>query len=302
MGMKEEIFSIATALGYDGPTPTSKTKAVHAVAEAVEGGGGGGGDVGYDVTKVWAVPEQTVTSREFVVGEGTEDEEKFWCADVTVGNLAQMYADGQTTLALVVDGAEYAATLIQQADPSGSLYTISGAEGADAAYSILPSAPSDEPTYIIMKFSDTEPTSHTVSCCYVSAATTKEFDVAVSTAAKKDVALFVTFSGFNTGTITADKTPREIYDAYINKAIPVIGRSRNAGYASASESIGAMFPITAAKDEDGGTEFISYRAAVISVDVRDTVQRMNVYKLAYDGRTDEITLTTLGHTSLTSQS
>ena len=179
MGMKEEIFSIATALGYDGPTPTSKTKAVHAVAEAVESGGaGGGGAAGFHAPKVWAVPEQTVTSREITINEGTDFESTIWGANVTVGDLAQMYEDGQTALTLVVDGVETAATLTTMESPVGTGYAIQDASG----FGVMPL---DESAYGIGSLSDTEPTTHTVSCYYVGATTTEDFDMAVVESVKK---------------------------------------------------------------------------------------------------------------------
>jgi hypothetical protein len=37
MSMKDEIWNVAKALGYDGDEPESKTEAVHAIATAAGG-------------------------------------------------------------------------------------------------------------------------------------------------------------------------------------------------------------------------------------------------------------------------
>jgi len=164
MGMKEEIFSIATALGYDGPTSTSKTKAVHAVAEAVESGGGSGG-AGYDVTKVWAVPEQTVTSHLYEGGGSS-----YYVADVTVGDLAQMYADGQRSVIATIDGETVAASIYLDDSSNPATYGISG-----TAFYVDPV----EGGHALDCNHDTEPTTHTLGAYYADATTTADFDAAV---------------------------------------------------------------------------------------------------------------------------
>lgn len=209
MGMKEEIFSIATALGYDGPTPTSKTKAVHAVAE-VAGSGGGGGAAGYDVTitKVYAVPEQTVTSFH-------HEQYNVWFAEVTVGDLAQMYEDGQTALTLTVDGVETAATLTAETDPSNAAVYGIQAQGG------LGVMPLDGSSYDIGPLTDTEPTAHTVSCYYkdVEATITEEFGIAVNKAVY-DKVFNETLKSNGPAGIVADRSLDDINAAYDSGITP----------------------------------------------------------------------------------
>lgn len=208
MGMKEEIFSIATALGYDGPTPTSKTKAVHAVAE-VAGSGGGGGTAGYDVTitKEWVVEEQTVTTS-YDDGYGAYE------ASVTLASgcdLPQMYEDGKTTLEFTFDGSSVSVELERmqdEADENKVFYSFN-LDGISFSADYV----SGELVSALMSFyNDTEPTSHTLSGYHesVSGTTTPEFDHAVAMA--ETAGKFVVT--FNMSDDTCDRSFEEIAQAW----------------------------------------------------------------------------------------
>jgi hypothetical protein len=132
------------------------------------------------------VPEQTVTS-------AYDENESAWLANVTVGDLAQMLADGQTALTLMVDGAKYAVRLTQMMGPSGEQTIIIPDPDAVAAdYAVFPMS---ETTYGISPFDDKEPTEHTVSCRYEAVTNTPEFVAAVNKAAKPSKIGAVEFMG-----------------------------------------------------------------------------------------------------------
>lgn len=206
MGMKEEITSIARSLGYTGPTPASKTSAVHAVAE-VAGNAGGGGAAGYDVTKVYAVPEQTVTSEN--IGDA---ENPLYAVRVTVGNLAQMYADGMRDCVGLLDGTESGCTIYTYDGDDGPVYEISSVSPDGVAVYM------DNGVYLMNFGQETEPTTHTMSAYYVDATTTADFNAAVREAGDK-VELKVAFTlqmgepGQTSGVAYCDRTFEELGQA-----------------------------------------------------------------------------------------
>lgn len=208
MGMKEEIFSIATALGYDGDAPTSKTKAVHAVAE-VAGSGGGGGDVGYDVTitKEWVVEEQTVTT-------AFDEDYSAYKASVTLAagcDLSQMYEDGKIAMEFSFDGSIEHGELERmqdEADENKVYYSFNlNNTSLTAAY-----VSGELVSALVYSYSDTEPTSHTLSCYHetVSGTTTPEFDHAVAMA--ETAGKFVVT--FNMSNSSCDRSFEEIAQAW----------------------------------------------------------------------------------------
>ena len=218
MGMKEEIFSIATALGYDGATPTSKTKAVHAVAEAVESGGsGGGGAAGYDVTitKEWVVEEQTVTT-------AYDEDESAYKASVMLAagcDLPQMYEDGKKALEFSLDGSSVSAELERmqdEADENKVYYSFN----LNDIFFTTAYVSGELVSALVYFYSDTEPTSHTLSCYNetVSGTTTPEFDHAVAMA--ETAGKFVVT--FNMSDSACDRSFEEITQAWAS-AKPMAG-------------------------------------------------------------------------------
>lgn len=203
----DEVMDIAIANGYEGAYPNNIADAVAALGTVVSGGGGGGGAAGYDVTKVWAVPEQTVTSHEVVDGGSS-----WYDATITVGDLAQMYTDGQRSVIAALDGVAVTASILFNDNTEPATYLISDNQNFDVYFSSIDNA------YVVSCYNDTEPTTHTVSAYYADATTTADFDAAVKEASDK-AELKVTFTpqiggpDQTSGVADCDRTFDEIMQA-----------------------------------------------------------------------------------------